>query len=154
MLTASILILSFIIARRYITSGSLSLRIRNVITCRKRTHIPSFRCHILSGCVLYAFSRRRYSPFGVSLLIDVSGMPRGLSAHERARVHAQAHLSRERESKSPCLFIRPRVIMRCPRVWVRTRVEIFRSALPARLINDIFERQDARRACVCEDMSA
>jgi len=44
--------------------------------------------------------------------------------------------------------------MRCPRVWVRTRVEIFRSALPARLINDIFERQDARRAWrvrVCED---
>lgn len=62
-------------------------------------------------------------------------------------------ISLEKESpRATCLFIRPRVIMRCPRVWVRTRVEIFRSTLPARLINDIFERQDARRAwltCVC-----
>jgi len=50
--------------------------------------------------------------------------------------------------QGPCLFIRPRVIMRCARVWVRTRAEIFRSALPARLINDIFERRDATRAYV------
>lgn len=35
--------------------------------------------------------------------------------------------------------------MRCLRVWVRTCAEIFRSALPARLINDIFERRDAPR---------
>lgn len=39
-------------------------------------------------------------------------MPRGLSTHKRACVHAQAHLSRKR-IRVPCLFIRRCVIMRC-----------------------------------------
>lgn len=66
---------------------------------------------------------------------------------ELVQARPSASLSRKRVQE-PCLFIRPRVIMRCQRVWVRTRVKIFRLALPARLINDIFERQDAQRTCV------
>lgn len=47
-----------------------------------------------------------------SRIENASGMPRGLSNHKRACVHAQAHLSRKRV-QVPCLFIRPCVIMRC-----------------------------------------
>jgi len=93
------------------------------------------------------FLETLFSFLSFSRLIGASGMPRGPSTHKRTHVHAQAHLSRKRV-RGPCLFIRPRVIIRWLRVWVRTRAEIFRSALPARLINDIFERRDAHRAHV------